>query len=117
MTAWVYILLCSNGSYYAGSHRGEDVSNRVAEHQAGIDPKAFTYRRRPDQLVWSAAFQWITDAIAFERRIKGWRREKKEALIRGEFDLLPALARTARSRTPPGNEIPVLRQAQDEDFE
>ena len=74
MKAWVYILLCSDGSYYVGSHRGPDVQVRVAEHQDGYDPKSYTHRRRPVQLVWSAEFQWITDAIAFERRLKGWRR-------------------------------------------
>ena len=96
MKAWVYILLCSDGSYYVGSHRGPDVLVRVTEHQGGYDPKSYTHRRRPVRLVWCAAFQWITDAIAFERRIKGWRREKKEALIRGAFDALPELSRTAK---------------------
>jgi putative endonuclease len=31
----------------------------------------------------------ITDAIAAERQLKGWRREKKEALIRGDLEALP----------------------------
>jgi putative endonuclease len=94
--AWVYILLCSDGRYYVGSHRGEDVAVRVEQHQAGIDPKAYTYRRRPVRLMWAGSFQLALDAIAFERQVKGWRREKKEALIRGEFDALPALSKTAK---------------------
>jgi putative endonuclease len=44
-------------------------------------------------LVYSEAFQRITDAIAAERQIKGWSRAKKEALIRGDFGALPALAK------------------------
>jgi putative endonuclease len=43
-------------------------------------------------LVFAQEFQRITDAIAAERQVKGWRREKKEALIRGDWDALPALA-------------------------
>jgi predicted GIY-YIG superfamily endonuclease len=44
-------------------------------------------------LVYHQQFQRITDAIAAERQLKGWRREKKEALIRGDFELLTALSR------------------------
>jgi putative endonuclease len=44
-------------------------------------------------LVYNQHFQRITDAIEAERQVKGWRREKKEALIRGDFRLLPALSR------------------------
>lgn len=35
-------------------------------------------------------------AINFEKQVKGWRREKKEALINGRYDLLPALANTRK---------------------
>jgi putative endonuclease len=52
------------------------------------------------ELIWSADFQWLKDAIACERRIKGWRREKKEALMRGEYHLLPDLAGPMK-RPPP----------------
>jgi putative endonuclease len=47
-------------------------------------------------LVFHVEFDRVADAVAAERQVKGWRREKKEALIRGEFDLLPLLARTAK---------------------
>jgi predicted GIY-YIG superfamily endonuclease len=75
------------------------LDKRLAEHQSGRFP-GYTHSRRPVELVWSADFQWLKDAIACERRIKGWRREKKEALIRGEYHLLPALARTAKRPHP-----------------
>jgi putative endonuclease len=45
------------------------------------------------KLVWSVHFDRITEAIAFERQVKGWRREKKLALIRREWEKLPELAR------------------------
>ncbi len=90
MNAWVYILLCADGSYYVGSARGS-LDYRIGQHQAG-EMAGYTHSRRPVELVWSQDFQFITDAIAFERQLKGWSRAKKEALIRGEYDKLPALA-------------------------
>jgi putative endonuclease len=91
MGVWLYILLCADGSYYVGTTRGS-LDHRIAEHQAGTFG-GYTARRRPVKLMYQQQFQRITDAIAAERRVKGWRREKKEALIRGDFELLPALSR------------------------
>lgn len=90
---WVYIVKCSDDSYYTGSYRGEDLDVRIAEHNDGIYPKAYTYKRRPVDLVWAEQFERADDAIESERGIKGWSRRKKEALIRGEFDLLPILSK------------------------
>jgi putative endonuclease len=44
-------------------------------------------------LVWSEQFDSITDAVLAERRLKGWSRAKKEALIRNDWDAVRALAR------------------------
>ena len=65
---------------------------RVSEHQHGVYPKAFTFRRRPVALVWSEYFSRFDEMVAFERQIKGWSRRKKEALIHGEWETLPALS-------------------------
>ncbi len=89
--ATVYILLCSDNSYYTGITRRE-IAGRVDEHQRGIDRFAYTYSRRPVELIWCTHFERIDEAIETERRIKRWNRAKKEALIRGEYDALPALA-------------------------
>ena len=94
----VYMLRCADGSYYVGLTRA-GVDKRLAEHQSGIF-KGYTSTRRPVELVWSEQFIWLTDAIACERRLKGWRREKKEALIRGDFEALKALSRTAKNPRP-----------------
>ena len=94
MNIFVYMLRCRDKSYYVGIAR-DGLDKRVAEHQSGQFP-GYTSSRRPVELVWSADFQWLKDAIACERRIKGWRREKKEALIRGDYEALKALARTAK---------------------
>ena|SRR5580704_2149951 len=87
MSAYVYMLKCSDGSYYVGITVGHDLRKRIGEHQAGAFP-GYTFSRRPVQLVWSEHFQRITDAIATERKIKGWSRAKKEALIRGDWQTI-----------------------------
>jgi putative endonuclease len=91
MSAWLYILRCSDGSYHTGTTR-DALEVRVGQHQAGTFDGCTAYRR-PVTLVFQQEFQRVEDAIAAERQVKGWRREKKEALIRGDFALLPALAR------------------------
>jgi putative endonuclease len=48
------------------------------------------------KLVWSEHFDHITDAIAAERKIKGWSRAKKEALINGDWS---AIQRYSRRRS------------------
>jgi putative endonuclease len=72
---------------------------RVAEHNNGTFG-GYTSTRRPVTLVFSQWFERITDAIAAERQIKRWSRAKKEALMRGDFDALRALAkRTPKDKT------------------
>ncbi|GJE16155.1 GIY-YIG nuclease family protein [Methylobacterium marchantiae] len=92
MAAFVYILLCADGSYYVGSARGETLDRRLGEHHAGTFP-GYTSERRPVVLVYAEEFDRITDAIAFERRVKGWGRAKKEALIASDWDALKHLAK------------------------
>jgi len=91
MGATIYILRCADGSYYTGI-TDKDLETRVSAHQQGLYD-GFTARRRPVTLVYDCHFEQVTDAIACERQVKGWRREKKEALIRGEYELLPRLSR------------------------
>jgi putative endonuclease len=96
LSAYLYILCCADGSYYVGTTRGT-LERRVAEHQAGAFD-GYTAHRRPVSLVFHQEFQRIENAIAAERQVKGWRREKKEPLIRGEFAALPPLARRKRAK-------------------
>ena len=91
--AWAYILRCRDGSYYTGST--PDLQRRLAEHMAGLGG-AYTSVRLPVELVYSCEVSTIDDAFRLERQIKGWRREKKEALIRGDYESLPDLARRKR---------------------
>jgi predicted GIY-YIG superfamily endonuclease len=95
VSAYLYILRCADGSLYVGTTR-DGLEKRIAEHQAGTFG-GYTSHRRPVVLVFHQQFQRIEDAISAERQIKGWRREKKEALIRGDYAALPALARRGRA--------------------
>ncbi len=93
--AYLYILLCADGSYYTGTAR-LGLEQRVAERNSGAYG-GYTAQRRPVKLVFSQWFERITDAIAAERQVKGWPRAKKEALMRGEFQRLPELSRRRKS--------------------
>jgi putative endonuclease len=95
--ASIYILLCSDGSYYTGITK-RSVEERVGEHQIGVDPGCYTFTRRPVKLAHSEFYDRIDEAIATERRIKGWSRAKKEAYIRGDYDTLSRLARRGPKR-------------------
>ena len=83
------MLRCSDGSYYVGSTR--DVAVRFDQHQSGRGAE-YTRRRLPVELVWCEAFDSIADAYALEKRIQGWSRAKREALVRGDFGEISRLA-------------------------
>jgi putative endonuclease len=89
--ASIYILLCSDGSSYTGITR-RSVDEGVSEHAQGLIP-GYSYTRRPVKLVFSEHYERIVDAIAAERRIKGWSRAKKEAYMRADFSALVALSK------------------------
>ncbi len=92
--AWLYILRCSDGSYYVGTSR-TSLEFRIAQHNVGAF-QGYTASRRPVELIFAQWFDQITDAIENERRLKGWSRAKKEALIRGDFASLQQLAKRKR---------------------
>ena len=89
MSAWFYILECSDGSFYTGSTIDIDV--RFLEHQLG-DGAKHTSRRRPIKLVYWEEYHNIVDAFDREHQVNKWSRKKKEALINGDGDALEMLA-------------------------
>jgi putative endonuclease len=91
---WTYILHCRGGAFYKG--HTDNLDRRVGEHQFGAIA-GFTADRRPVTLVWSAEFPTRYEALWMERRIKGWTRAKKMALIRGDFDAISIVARSKNS--------------------
>ncbi|HPA12199.1 MAG TPA: GIY-YIG nuclease family protein [Bacteroidales bacterium] len=87
---YMYILQCSNGAYYTGSTI--DLDKRLAQHQAG-EGANFTKKHLPVTLVYYEEFQRIDDAFYREKQVQGWSRAKKEALIKGENNLLNELSK------------------------
>ena len=100
MGAFVYMLRCVDGSFYVGTATGDDLTKRIAEHNAGTY-HGYTSTRRPVRLVWSEHFLRITDAIAVDRQLKGSTRAKKEALIRGDWDAIERLSKRRGGRPRP----------------
>jgi len=90
MAFWVYILKCSDGSHYIGHM--DDLEKRLRQHKNGIE-SSYTSKRRPIALVFSESLNSRIEALESERRIKGWGRKKKEALIRGDWEEIPRLSK------------------------
>ena len=112
---FVYLLKCSDGSYYCG--HTDDLDARMPQHYAG--EIGYTSTRKPVELVWQGEFETREGAIAFEQQIKGWSRAKKEALIAGDWEKIQELAKSktksARPELVEGSDSDAgLRQAQPE---
>ncbi|WCT11620.1 GIY-YIG nuclease family protein [Mucilaginibacter jinjuensis] len=88
---FVYILLCSDMSYYTGITN--NLERRIYEHDTGVNLQCYTYKRRPIKLVFNKNFPDVNQAIAFEKQVKGWSRAKKEAIINDKWVLLPQLSK------------------------
>ena len=93
--AWVYLLGCRDGSYYVGSTR--NLEARVWQHRNGLGAE-YTRHRLPVELLWAHECERVDEAFALEKRIQGWSRAKREALIRGDYDALPWLSRGSYRR-------------------
>jgi predicted GIY-YIG superfamily endonuclease len=91
---YVYILACADGTFYTGMTM--DPERRLDEHNAGLDPAAYTFTRRPVRLVWAETLPRRHEAIAREHQVKGWSRAKKLALIRNDWDEVQAIVREER---------------------
>ena len=87
---FVYILECADGSYYVGNTR--DLERRFIEHSTGAGA-AYTRGRLPVRLVFAREFDRVDEAYALEKRVQGWSRKKRSALIEGRFNDLPRLSK------------------------
>ena len=92
---WTYMLHCSDRSFYVG--HTDNLEQRFAAHQDGSTP-GYTKERRPVVLVWSEQLPTRVEALTMERRIKGWSRAKKLALIRGDWNRISELAKGGKGR-------------------
>lgn len=91
MSFWVYILKCSDDSYYTG--HTDNLEKRIAAHRSCL-LDGYTASRQPVSLIFSQEFPTRMEALLSEQRIKGWSRKKKEAMIRGDWEEVSKLARS-----------------------
>ena len=87
----MYILECSDGSYYVGSTK--NLALRLQQHEQG-EGANHTKKRLPVKLVYVEEFSRIDYAFNREKQVQKWRREKKEALIQGNLNKLPKLSKS-----------------------
>ena len=87
----VYILKCSDNTYYTGMTSGLEL--RIKKHETSFYKNSYTSFRLPIELVFFCEFQNVNEAIKKEKQIKKWSKAKKEALINGEFSELINLAK------------------------
>ncbi|GJQ37196.1 MAG: hypothetical protein JETCAE01_32060 [Anaerolineaceae bacterium] len=88
--AWMYILKCADDSYYVGSTKNLDL--RIAQHQSGKGSR-YTSGRLPVELVYGEEYDRVSDAYYREKQVQNWGRAKREALINGNVEALPPLAK------------------------
>lgn len=93
MSAFMYILECSDSAYYTGSTI--NIEKRLLEHQSGFGAN-YTKGRRPVKLVYYEEFENIKDAFLREKQVQGWNRKKKTALIKDQSEILPLLSKTSK---------------------
>ncbi len=96
--AYMYILKCSDNSYYTGSTK--NIELRLKQHQNG-EGSNHTRKRLPVKLVYYEGFDRIDDAFYREKQIQGWSRAKKEALMAKDFDKLRILSKNHTQNNVP----------------
>ena len=75
---FTYIMASRSRTLYIGVTG--DLLKRVFQHK-WREHEVFTARYYCDRLVWFERHQFVQDAIAREKELKGWRRSKKIGLI------------------------------------
>ncbi|OHD53781.1 MAG: hypothetical protein A2Y33_02685 [Spirochaetes bacterium GWF1_51_8] len=93
---FIYIILCSNETFYTGVTN--DAERRFSEHEAGIEEDCYTFSRRPLRLLYTEFYDSPNDAIRREKQIKGWSHQKKQALIDRDLEELSWLSKSRNSR-------------------
>ncbi|MDD4159705.1 MAG: GIY-YIG nuclease family protein [Synergistaceae bacterium] len=74
MKAWVYILMCSDGTLYTGWTN--NIEKRLASHNRGTASK-YTRGRRPVELIFKKEFCTKEEAMSQEAQIKSLKRSAK----------------------------------------
>ena len=107
---FVYILECADKLYYTGVTN--DLERRLQEHNEGINPTSFTYKRRPVTLKYYQRFSDIRQAIEWEKQLKGWSRKKKEALFKEDWKEIIRLAKSSLRQAQTDTEAQTDKEAQ-----
>jgi putative endonuclease len=87
---FVYILECSDKSFYVGYTK--DIGARLKAHNSGKGA-VYTATHRPVSLLYHEPHQTKESAIKREIQIKKWSRAKKQALINGDLANLHQLSK------------------------
>ncbi|HEY4494473.1 MAG TPA: GIY-YIG nuclease family protein [Candidatus Paceibacterota bacterium] len=77
---YTYILRCSDKSLYVGCTN--NLERRILQHNNSRQGAHYTKIRRPVYMIYHESFPTLKEARKREIEIKGWRREKKLALIK-----------------------------------
>ncbi len=75
---YVYLIQCEDGSIYTGITN--NLERRFQEHADKIGGH-YTRTHKVEKVLYSEEYPTRSDALKRESEIKGWRREKKLALI------------------------------------
>ncbi len=102
---FVYIVECSDKSYYTGVTNNAE--RRIVEHNLGLDIKSYTYKRRPVVLKFCGQCDSPIQGIEFEKQLKGWNRKKKEALFKSDWNKIKELAKSYSAKKTPSHPEPV----------
>ena len=100
---WVDMLRCADRRFYVG--HTDNLEARVAQHEQGSLTSCYTYKRRPVTLVFSQDFPSRIEALAMERKIKGWNRDKKTALIRRDWREISRISRFKYAKRKLSDEV------------
>jgi histidine triad (HIT) family protein len=100
MTGFMYILECSDGTYYTGSTN--NLPLRFYQHEQG-EGANYTRKRRPLKLVYFEEYPRIDEAFYREKQVQGWSHAKKKALIEKRNCDLPDLSKNYKEF--PGRQV------------
>ena len=78
MSQFVYVLECSDGTYYVGCTNNPE--KRLLEHNSSKKGAHYTKLRRPVKLMYKEKYKTLLEARGREAEIKSWKREKKQTL-------------------------------------
>lgn len=90
MPFWLYMVECADKSLYVG--HTDNLDERMRLHDSGADG-SYTASRRPLALIHAQEFETRYEALAMERKLKGWSRAKKLAYASGDWNEIRKLAK------------------------